>query len=90
MVYRLYHIPHLLLHIRPHIHDRKMIDKWIISRYEVQVVGVKQHQELWIPAEELAEFNGHLIGVIEIIVAYYGEEFQTEENRGLLESLKIQ
>ena len=59
------------------------------SRYEVQIVGAKQHQELWIPAEELATFNHHLIGRIQVVAAYYGEAFRLEENRELLAQLNL-
>lgn len=41
-------------------------------RYQVQTVGKSYHQELWIPAEELSEFNSNIIGKIEII-----EEFDS-------------
>lgn len=43
------------------------VDDDYISRYEVQTVGTSYHQELWIPAEELAEFNTHIIGRIKVI-----------------------
>ena len=38
-----------------------------VSAFEVQTVGRAYHQELWIPAEELENFNKHIIGKIEII-----------------------
>jgi hypothetical protein len=41
----------------------------------VQVVGDRTHQELWVPAEELEEFNQHIAGTIAIEAAYYGEQF---------------
>lgn len=44
-----------------------------LRRYEVQVVGGSAHQEYWIPAEELEEFNRHIIGEIEVIAEYRGE-----------------
>lgn len=37
-----------------------------ISKFEVQNVGGKIHEELWIPANELEEFNSHIIGKISI------------------------
>ena len=37
------------------------------ARYPVQTVGASYHQELWVPAEELEEFNRHILGKIEII-----------------------
>lgn len=36
------------------------------GRYPVRVAGSGIHQELWVPAEELAEFNRHLTGLIEV------------------------
>jgi hypothetical protein len=38
-----------------------------ISKFDVQTVGARYHQEYWIPAEELEEFNKNIIGTIEII-----------------------
>src|SRR5689334_8466345 len=32
------------------------------SRYPVQKVGGGMHTELWVPAEELAEFNQNIVG----------------------------
>jgi hypothetical protein len=31
------------------------------------------HVELWVPAEELAEFNAHLVGPIRITRAFRGD-----------------
>lgn len=36
-------------------------------QFEIQQVGDIYHRELWIPAEELEEFNRHIIGNIEVI-----------------------
>lgn len=38
-----------------------------LSRYPVQTVGSSKHQEYWIPAEQLTEFNQNIIGLIEVI-----------------------
>jgi hypothetical protein len=39
-----------------------------LNQYEVQTVGAARvHQEYWIPAERLAEFNKNIVGKIEII-----------------------
>jgi len=55
------------------------VDDAFVGRYDVQVVGhAAVHQELWVPAEELAEFNRHLIGRIEVVAAYYGPRFDGE------------
>ena len=44
-----------------------------LSKYEVRVVGGREHQEYWIPSEELAEFNSNLVGQIEVIAEFRGE-----------------
>lgn len=44
-----------------------------IQRYPVQRVGGAIHTELWVPASELAEFNGHIVGNIELIAEFHGE-----------------
>ncbi|QIS09490.1 ADP-ribosylation/crystallin J1 [Nocardia arthritidis] len=38
-----------------------------LARYEVQQVGGREILEYWIPAEELDEFNAHIIGKIEVV-----------------------
>ena len=43
------------------------IDDAYISQFPVQTVGSSYHQELWIPAEKLPEFNRHIIGKIKIV-----------------------
>jgi hypothetical protein len=49
---------------------RFQVDAAFIERYPVQVVGSSTHQELWVPAEELVEFNRHIIGPIEIVANF--------------------
>ena len=49
---------------------RFQVDEGFLGRYAVQTVGASVHQEYWIPADELAEFNTHLVGVIEVIAVY--------------------
>ena len=46
-----------------------------ISQFDVQIVGGSQHQELWIPAEDLAKFNQQIVDKIAIVAAYYGDRF---------------
>jgi hypothetical protein len=45
-----------------------------LHRYEVQTVGGSMHQEYWIPAEELEEFNRNIVGPIDVIAEYHGDE----------------
>ena len=41
-----------------------------LARYPAQIVGGRQHAELWVPAEEMAEFNRHIVGRIEVIAEF--------------------
>jgi len=50
-----------------------------ISQFDVEVVGNSKHQELWIPSENLSEFNERIIGKIKIVKVYYGDNFCGEE-----------
>lgn len=43
------------------------IDDQYISQYETHIVGASYHEEYWIPAEDLDEFNRHIHGKIKII-----------------------
>lgn len=45
-----------------------------LKRYEVQTVGGSIHQEYWIPAEDVAEFNRNIVGTIEVVAEYRDEE----------------
>lgn len=37
------------------------------KQFKPQTVGAEHHQELWVPAEELDEFNQHILGEIQVI-----------------------
>ena len=41
-----------------------------LAGYPVRQVGASVHRELWIPAEELAELNRNIVGLIEVIAEY--------------------
>ena len=56
------------------------VDDMYAAKFPVQVVGGQTHQELWVPADELAEFNSHIIGEIEVLASYYGEQFSSARN----------
>ena len=47
-----------------------------LARYEQQQVGAAVHRELWIPAEDLAEMNRNIVGLIEVIAEYKPETKQ--------------
>ncbi len=46
------------------------VDANFLSRYPVQIVGGREHAEHWVPAEELEEFNRHILGPITITRTY--------------------
>jgi hypothetical protein len=50
---------------------RFQVDAVYLSRYDVQTAGARIHQEYWIPAEDLDEFNRHIIGLIEVIGEFH-------------------
>ncbi len=41
-----------------------------LSKFEIHTVGARIHQEYWIPAGELAEFNKNIVGLIEVIAEF--------------------
>ena len=43
------------------------VQKNFLSRYEVQQVGGKTILEYWIPADDLAELNQHIVGLIHVV-----------------------
>jgi tetratricopeptide (TPR) repeat protein len=47
-----------------------------ISKFEKHTVGGSQHQEFWIPAEEMEEFNKHISGHIKVVEAHFGDAFR--------------
>ncbi|MFN8395610.1 MAG: ADP-ribosylation/crystallin J1 [Bacteroidia bacterium] len=49
------------------------VDSEYLSRFEVQNVGGSMHEELWVPAEELAEFNRHIVGRIVVTQSFFAQ-----------------
>jgi hypothetical protein len=45
---------------------RFAVDTEYLAQFALQNVGDTQHNELWVPAEQLAEFNAHITGPIEV------------------------
>jgi hypothetical protein len=52
---------------------RFRVDRAFAARYPVQVAGARSHRELWVPAEEMDEFNAHIVGPIEVIAEFTGD-----------------
>lgn len=44
-----------------------------LSGYEKQVVGGSVHEEYWVPAENLDDFNKAIVGKIEVIASFDGD-----------------
>lgn len=51
------------------------VDDEYVGKFERRVVGAREHEELWVPAEELDEFNRRILRPIEVTAAYFGDEF---------------
>ena len=49
------------------------VQKEFLVKYETQIVGGKIHEEYWIPAEDLEEFNKNIVGKIEVIAEFVGK-----------------
>lgn len=48
----------------------------VVSQYETQNVGAKNHNEFWVPSEELEVFNKAIVGNIEVIKVFVGSDFK--------------
>ena len=49
-----------------------LVRRSFLDNYETKIVGGKTHEEYWIPAEDLEEFNQNIVGRIEIIAEFKG------------------
>jgi hypothetical protein len=49
---------------------RFAVTKTFLDRYERKIVGGREHEEYWIPADDLPEFNRNIVGKIEIIARF--------------------
>jgi hypothetical protein len=43
------------------------VDSEYLKRFPVQTVGGRIHTELWVPAEDLEEFNSNIVGPIRLV-----------------------
>lgn len=67
------------------------VDADFLARYEVQNVGGAIHNELWVPSEEMEEFNSNIIGAIEVVNAYLTAQSKPIDDfvlRGKIEKFK--
>ncbi|WP_291147398.1 ADP-ribosylation/crystallin J1 [Flavobacterium sp. UBA7680] len=58
-----------------------------LEKYEVQNVGDKNHNELWIPSEDLNDFNSNIVGEIEIVKVQFTDRSAVSSNVGLRNKL---
>lgn len=49
------------------------VDGGYLARFEPKIVGGREHEEYWIPANHLAEFNSNIVGRIEVIAEFHGD-----------------
>jgi hypothetical protein len=43
-----------------------------LRKYDVHVVGNRDHSEYWIPADALQDLNANIVGEIEIVSEFHG------------------
>jgi hypothetical protein len=46
-----------------------------LERFEEHTVGSSIHRELWVPAEELENFNNQIVGQIRVTDMFYGLDY---------------
>ena len=52
------------------------VDADYLTRFETKTVGASQHQEFWVPSEELETFNGQIRSRIRVTAAFYGSAYE--------------
>jgi hypothetical protein len=50
---------------------RFQVEAEYLAQFPVQTAGSREHREYWIPAEELEEFNSHIVGLIEVVHKFH-------------------
>jgi hypothetical protein len=53
---------------------RFSVRKEYLDAFEKHIVGGSEHEEYWIPSEQLEEFNDNIVGSIEIIAEFRNAE----------------
>ncbi|MFZ0303392.1 MAG: hypothetical protein WAL75_11930 [Terracidiphilus sp.] len=43
-----------------------------LKQFPIRTAGSRIHQEYWIPADQLTEFNRHIAGLIEVVSKFRG------------------
>ncbi len=50
---------------------RFSVKRSYLNQYQVELAGGREHQEYWIPSEDLPNFNDAIVGEIEITQEFY-------------------
>ena len=50
------------------------------EKFQVQTVGLDHHQEFWVPAEKLEEFNDSIVNGIRVEASFLGKKFQLSDS----------
>lgn len=53
----------------------KILDSYV-RQFPRHLVGGREHEELWVPAEDLPHFNANIEGEIAVVSAFFGLGFQ--------------
>jgi hypothetical protein len=51
------------------------VDDAYLLKFEPHIVGTAIHQEYWVPAEQLPDFNRAIRGPVEVQSGYFGQSF---------------
>jgi len=49
------------------------------DQFQIQTVGLDHHQELWVPAEQLEEFNNKITDGIRVMKSFIGKKFEISD-----------
>lgn len=52
------------------------IDDEYVKRFDIQIVGSREDQELWVASEAITEFNSMIRGPIIVTGHYYGDRLK--------------
>ena len=59
------------------------VDDVVVAKWPEQIVGARAvARELWVPAEELPEFNAAIRPPIRVVASFYGPRFEGERPFG--------
>lgn len=56
------------------------VEENFLKKYPIQNVGAKNHNEMWVPSEELEDFNQAIVGNIEVTKVFTGKDFIKSAN----------